>query len=130
MTTREMTVEEHIQTALTFLDQSDQEFGANDILQGSEKLWGAVAHATIAVAKLRGWPTDSHRNLVDAARGLAEEREDETLNLQFRLARVFHWRFYGHGHFNPFTDADPMTDDRATATDYVHRVLDIARESL
>lgn len=131
MTTREMTVEEHIQTALTFLDQSDQEFSANDILQGSEKLWGAVAHSTIAVAKLRGWPTDSHRNLVDAARNLSEEREDEVLLLQFKLAQTFHWRFYGRGVFNPFAgDADPMEDNRATASEYVHRVLDIARESL
>ncbi len=66
-----MAAEEHVQTALTFLDQSWREFAAGDILQGSEKLWGPVAHGTIDVAKLRGWPTDSHRNLVGAARSLA-----------------------------------------------------------
>ncbi len=126
MTTREMTVEEHIQTALTFLEQSDQEFCKEDILQGSEKLWGAVAHSTIAIAKQRGWPTDSHRNLVDAARGLAQERDDQLLFAQFQVALIFHWRFYGHGYFNPFSEADPMADDRSSATEYVHRVLEIA----
>ena len=130
MATREMTVEEHIQTALTFLKQSEQEFEAGDILQGSEKLWGAVAHATIAVAKQRGWPTNSHRNLVDAARNLSEERDDESLFLRFQITQEFHWRFYGHGVFHPFAgDADPMENSRATASDYVHRVLDIANEA-
>ena len=130
MTTREMTVEEHIQTAITFLEHSDQEFAANDILQGSEKLWGAAAHATIAITKQRDWPTGSHRNLLDAARRLSEERDDESLFLRFQIAQEFHWRFYGHGVFNPFAgDADPMENSRATAADYVRRVLDIARES-
>ena len=131
MTTREMTVEEHIQTAQTFLEQSDHEFGIGDILQGSEKLWGAVAHATIAIAKQRGWPTDSHRNLVDAARNLSQEQGDEILLLKFNLAQTFHWKFYGRGVFNPFAgDADPMEDNRSASADYVHRALDIARESL
>ena len=130
MTTREMTVEEHIHTAMTFLEQSEQEFEAGDILQGSEKLWDAVAHATIAVAKQRGWPTDSHRNLVDAARNLAEEREEPLLFAHFRLAREFHWKVYGHGVFNPFAgEADPMEDNRADAINYVRRVLAVAGES-
>jgi hypothetical protein len=35
------------------------------------------------------------------------------------------------GVFNPFSgDADPMEDHLSTATAYVHRVLDIARELL
>ncbi len=131
MTTREMTVEEHIQTALIFLEQSEQEFASGDILQGSEKLWGAVAHATTAVAKQRNWPTDSHRNLVDAARNLAEERGDRTVILQFQVAQSFHWKFYGKGVFNPFAgESDPMEDNRAEAIDYARRVLDIAGESL
>ena len=130
MTTREMTVEEHIQTALTFLDQSDKEFEANDILQGSEKLWGAVAHATIAIAKLRGWPTGSHRNMGRTADLLSEERNDKSFAAQFALAGVFHRSFYGHDYFDPFEEINPLERDRALVTDYVHRVLDIARESL
>ena len=41
---QEMTVEEHIETALEFLQLVEQELNAGDIRQGSEKLWGAAAH--------------------------------------------------------------------------------------
>jgi hypothetical protein len=37
-----MTVAQHVQTALAFLDHSDREFVDGDALQGSEKLWGAA----------------------------------------------------------------------------------------
>ena len=37
-----MAVEEHRATALAFLDASDREFDAGDVLQASEKLWGAL----------------------------------------------------------------------------------------
>ena len=33
-----MTIQTHTQTALTFLEHSDQEFKSGDVLQGSEKL--------------------------------------------------------------------------------------------
>ena len=124
-----MTAAEHIATALTLLEQSDSEFAAGDIIQGSEKLWGAASHSTIAAAKLRGWPTDSHRNVVDAARRLSEEPGEEALLAQFRVARIFHQRFYGHGFFDPFAEIDPMTEDRQIVADYVRRVVDIAGES-
>ncbi len=35
-----MAAEEHRETALAFLDASDREFDAGDVLQASEKLWG------------------------------------------------------------------------------------------
>ena len=38
-----MTVGQHVQTALAFLDHSDREFVDGDALEGSEKLWGAFA---------------------------------------------------------------------------------------
>ena len=128
MTTREMTVEEHIQTALTFLEQSDQEFGIGDILQGSEKLWGAVAHATIAIGKLRGRPTGSHRNMGRTADLLSQERSDKSFAAQFALAGVFHRSFYGHDYFDPFHEINPLDRDRGLVADYVRRVIEIAQE--
>lgn len=128
MTTWTMTTEEHVATARTFLEQSEREFTEGDILQGSEKLWGAVSHATSAAAKQRGWPTDSHRDLVNAARGLAEEKDDRFLDLAFRLARNFHTNFYGNGHFNPFREPEHLNGDRDIVTEYIHRVLAIVAE--
>ena len=43
-----MLVEEHVQTARVFLDESDTLFSEGDVLQGSEKIWGAAAHAVMA----------------------------------------------------------------------------------
>ena len=44
-------MEEHVQTAQDFLVKSDNYFADGDVLQGSEKLWGAAAHALTAVAQ-------------------------------------------------------------------------------
>ena len=45
---------EHAETAREFLIASDREFDQGDILQGAEKLWGAAAHAVMAIALDRG----------------------------------------------------------------------------
>ena len=62
-----MQTTEHTQTAQDFLEAADREFEAGDDLQGSEKMWGAAAHAVMMVAQERGWPYDSHRHLKAAA---------------------------------------------------------------
>ena len=128
MTSWKMSAEEHIATARTFLEQSAEEFDAGDILQGSEKLWGAVSHATTAAAVLREWPTTTHRELVNASRRLAEEQNDRALEIAFILARNFHSNFYGNGMFNPFSDTDALERDREIVTDYVQRVLAIVED--
>ena len=48
-----MDIPEHIQTAREFLILSEQEFEDGDFLQASEKLWGAVAHSILAIARQR-----------------------------------------------------------------------------
>ena len=58
------------------MEAADQEFAAGDVLQGSEKLWGAASHAIMAVAQERGWQFGSHRAMKDAARRLAKEYGD------------------------------------------------------
>ena len=90
-------VEEHAQTARTFLDESDALFGEGDVLQGSEKVWGAAAHAMMAVAQQRGWPYDSHGSLKHAARLLSEESGELSIGDRFAVAEKFHINFYHHG---------------------------------
>ena len=54
---------DHAQTAEGFLADSDREFAAGDVLQASEKLWGAAAHAMMAVAETaRFGPWDTPDN--------------------------------------------------------------------
>ncbi len=56
-----MIVEERKETARKFLSDAEREFAAGDTLLASEKMWGAAAHAIMAVAQQRGWPFGNHR---------------------------------------------------------------------
>ena len=89
-----MIVEEHIQTAQNFLEESDYYFAKGDVPQGSEKTWGAAAHAVMAIAQRMGWPFGTHRSLNIAVRRLANEFSDPTLEPAFGVAEKFHANFY------------------------------------
>ena len=117
-----MLADDHAQTALDFLAASDQEFAAGDILQGSEKLWGAATHGVIAVAKQRGWPHGSHYALKAAAERLTDEHDDIGVELGFAVAEKFHRNFY----HNTMPDFE-MDGDRPKVHDFVHRVLALLR---
>ena len=89
-----MLAQDHAQTARDFLVAADREFTAGDVLQASEKLWGAAAHAITAVAKQRGLNHGTHRTMINAARQIAEERDDERLRSGILAAQHFHSNFY------------------------------------
>ena len=91
-----MLIADHVETAHDFLDAASREFAAGDVLQGSEKLWGAASHAVMAAAQERGWPMGSHRQLKIAADRLAAEYGDQGIRAGFALAEKFHANFY-HG---------------------------------
>ena len=114
-----MVIEEHIQTAQDFLEVSDQEFAAGDILQGSEKLWGAASHAVIAVAQQRGWPYGKHQALKTVVRRLYAESGDDLLVAWFGLAEKFHANFY-----HDFMEDYEVEDERPLVRRFVARVLE------
>lgn len=89
-----MEAREHAQTAWTFLETADREFEAGEVLQGSEKLWGAVAHAVRAVAQERGWDYGKHPALREAVRRLAREHDEPFLAAGFAAAEKFRANFY------------------------------------
>ena len=94
-----MAVEQHRETALAFLEASDREFDAGDVLQASEKLWGAFSHAVTAVCKQRGWDCGTHRQLINSARQLVTEdgpsyHSPGDLAVAIGEARLFHNNFY------------------------------------
>ena len=128
MTTRDMTIAEHVNTALVFLQQSEQEFAAGDIIQGSEKLWGAASHAVLALAKQRGWPADSRQDMLNTTRRVAQERGEPYLESEFAVARKFHSNFFGPDVFDPFRETDAMEHERQMVASFVHRALAIVDE--
>ena len=113
-----MLAPEHVDTAREFLEAADREFEAGDVLQGSEKMWGAASHALIAVAQDRGWPYGGHYNLREAAERLAEERGDPLIGYGFGIAEKFHANFY-HG----FMETREREIACEQVKDFVGRVL-------
>ena len=112
-----MVTEEHTQTAYDFLEASDREFAAGDILQGSEKLWGAFSHAVTAISMTRGWEYGTHRKTINAALALADELNDGNLRAGIFAARSFHENFY-HGSMEDYE----MTAGRPVVRAFVERV--------
>ena len=113
-----MQTQEHAQTALEFLEKADRHFAEGDQLQASEKLWGAAAHAVIAVALERGWPHTSHPALKRAVDRLAEEHNDPQIADRFGLAEKYHIDFY---HL-ALTEEEWLAD-RPRVRDVVTRIL-------
>ena len=115
--------EEHVQTAQDFLVKSDNYFAEGDVLQGSEKLWGAAAHAVMAMAQERGWDYGSHYHLVQTVERVAEERNEEILVPQFGVAQKFHANFY-HNFMEDFQ----LEVDRPVVHRFVGRILSLIDE--
>ena len=116
-----MLTREHTQTAQDFLEAADREFAAGDLVQGSEKLWGAAAHAVMAVAQQRGWEHRSHRSLKNAVIRLSQEQDDPLLASDFLAAEKFHRNFYHDDMEDYERDADRPIVER-----FVERMLALA----
>lgn len=115
-----MPAQDHAQTARDFLAASDREFAAGDILQASEKLWGAAAHAITAAAKQRGLNHGTHRTMINAARRIADERDDERLRSGILAAQHFHSNFY-----NGTMEDDDIAYDRPLVHRFVALMLEL-----
>ena len=111
---------EHVTTARQFLIDSDQYFNQGDQMQGSEKLWGAAAHAVMAAAQHRGWKFGSHRYMCDAADRLADELGDPLISSDFGLAEKFHANYY-----HDFMEDFQLRRDRPAVHRLVNRVLSL-----
>ena len=78
------------------LEQARQELDQGDILQASEKVWGATAHAIKAVAQQRGWNHHAHNNLRDAATYIGFEHDRQDLRILFQSLEAMHANYYEH----------------------------------
>ena len=85
----------HQEVSRTFLERAEIEFGKGDLLQASEKAWGAVAHYVESVAKERGWSDGSHRDISDNARRLMHLTPDpDAYGRMFQGMNALHVNFY------------------------------------
>ncbi len=78
------------------VDEAQFELDSGDLIQASEKAWGAAAHAIESIAQTRGWNCHRHDLLSDIATHLAAEWERPALIDLFSLASDLHQNFYEH----------------------------------
>lgn len=90
------TIPQHREISERFLSHAEEEFAKGDLLQASEKAWGAVAHYVKSVAKEQeDWDADSHAGVNRCARMLVVHTDDPKTNMS-RLGTVnsLHANFY------------------------------------
>ena len=117
MTTVQEVVRNHRAVSETFLVHAQTELDKGDLLQASEKAWGAVAHFIKAIAKDRGWHNDTHADVMRIGAGLVGATKDvDQQRTRFLAVRALHQNFYeneldgesvqsGIGHARKLLDA-------------------------
>ena len=101
----------HWEISRRFIIQADAELAAGDLLQASEKGWGAAAHAMKAVAQERGWRHDNHARLFGIANRLVAETGESIISELFGIASDAHKNFY-EGDMSSETVSDSLEDIR------------------
>ena len=91
--------ERHAMISQDFLHKARVELEKGDLLQASEKAWGATAHTIEAVAEKRRWFSEADWKLRRAALIIADETGDDFLMGSYSLTRDAHFNFYHH-HYN------------------------------
>ena len=81
-------------TGREFIARARTYLAEDDLLQASEKGWGAAAQMVKAAAESRGWRHRSHRDLHVAINQLAEETGDAEIGDLFDAANQLHTNFY------------------------------------
>ena len=100
-----------------YLEQANEELAKEDLLQASEKGWGAASQIVKAVAEERGWEHRGHRQLHDAVSLLVVETGDEELRLLFSVANHLHINFY-----EGWLDRDAVEFNLRQVTRFIEKV--------
>ncbi len=84
----------HLQASYIFIEQAEEELGRGDILQASEKAWGAAVRVVKAASVQRRWKHGKYGPLRENVQRIADECNDAELPTLFRLANSLHRNFY------------------------------------
>ena len=88
------TPDEHEQISRRFIRQAHEELAKGDLIQASDKTWGAVAHALKAIAQSRGWRHKGHDHLRAIGHIIGKEFNHADILLAFSVAEELHRNFY------------------------------------
>lgn len=78
------------------LAQAQEELDRGDILQASDKVWGATAHAIKAICQRMGWNHHAHNHLSAAVNYLSAELSRDDLLNAFGSLEAMHTNYYEH----------------------------------
>lgn len=77
-----------------FMARAEDYLRQGDLVQASEKSWGAAACALKSIAEQRGWQHQSHSLLYDISNQVVEELGRPDLRDMFQSAKSMHQNFY------------------------------------
>ena len=89
-----MTTQTYQQASQRSLAQARAELTAGDLMQASEKGWGAAAQMLKAIAEQRGWEHGRHRHLSRVASRVRAETGDRDVFRWFQVAESLRGNFY------------------------------------
>ena len=76
--------------------QAQDELDKGDVLQASDKVWGATAQAIKAVCQRKGWNHHAHNHLNAAANYVLSQLGRTDLQLTFGYLEALHTNYYEH----------------------------------
>ena len=118
-------VARYAEDSVKFMADAETELGKGEILQASEKAWGAVAHYVKSVAMDEGWEWRTHRQVNHAARRLIRLTDDHVLNgIRLGAANALHQNFY-----EDWFDEDQVADSLNGVRELLS-AMRVARERL
>ena len=94
MQDRGMQIQKHARIAREFLEAADRYFEEGNIIQTSEKLWGATSHAAKALCIRRRWRHGKYAHIREAVQQFATETGDESIMAGYLIAHAHHLNFY------------------------------------
>ncbi len=87
--------ERHAEISGVFMEHAEELLEDGDMLQASEKAWGAVAHCIKSIAQRRNWPSGTHEALGVIKDRLAAESDDPAKILSlYKIVGTLHTNFY------------------------------------
>ena len=95
MATPEELSSRYLEMSKYLIQKAQQELNrGDDLMQASEKAWGAVAHGLKSIAALRGWNHHHHLLLEDLAVVLQLQTNSTYIMDRYDSAQILHTNFY------------------------------------
>ena len=115
---REAQAQKHTRIARRFIDAADHYLVDGDVIQASEKLWGAASHAVKVFCIRQRWRHGKYSHLRAAMRLMVRETGDDSWIDGFKVAYENHLNFYSDD-----MRAEDVGGDRLIVRELIDRLL-------